>query len=90
MESRQTAATVGTLQPGALGMTMVTALLDVRATAAILGLSEKAVRHLIERRVLPHRRIGRRVVVLRNELERWLSDLPGIRLDELYAMEERR
>ena len=66
------------------------ALLDVRQAATVLGLTEKAVRRMIERRILPHRRIRRRVVVLRNELEQWLDALPGVTLDQVRAMEERR
>ncbi len=64
-------------------------ILDVRGAACLLGLTEKGLRHLIERRRIPHRRIGRRVVILRDELDRWLHDLPGISLEEVHAMQER-
>jgi hypothetical protein len=53
-------------------------LMDVSATAAYLGESEDAVRAQISRHVLPSRRWGKRVVVIRAELDQFLAQLPGV------------
>ncbi len=57
-------------------------LLDVRAVAEYLGESEKAVRAQISRGMLPHRRLGGRIVCRRAELEAYLEGLPGVSVDE--------
>jgi excisionase family DNA binding protein len=44
--------------------------------ARLLGASEVAARRLVERGALPSRRLGRRVVILREELEAHLRALP--------------
>jgi excisionase family DNA binding protein len=59
--------------------------LDVRATAAYLGTTEKTVRARIARGTLPHRRFGGRIVVLRAELEGFFSGLPGVSAEEARA-----
>lgn len=52
--------------------------------ARLLGCSELAVRRMVERGELPSRRWGRRVVVLRNELEAHLQSLrQPVRADAL-------
>src|SRR5262245_23852843 len=53
-------------------------VLDVAAGAAFLGTTEKAVRARVARRLLPHRRLNGRVVMLRGELLAFLDALPGI------------
>jgi len=57
-------------------------VLDVVSAALLLGATEKAVRQRIARRLLPFRRLGGRIVFLRAELETFLSDLPGVTVDE--------
>ncbi|MEK6801909.1 MAG: helix-turn-helix domain-containing protein [Nitrospirota bacterium] len=61
--------------------------LDVRAAAAFLGISEKAMRARVTRRLVPFRRLGERgrIVFLRAELEAFLSALDGCPLDEALA-----
>jgi len=54
------------------------ALLDVKAAATYLGGSERWLRRLLERGLVPCRRIGRNIVFKRNELEQFIDDLPGI------------
>ncbi|MGC4098227.1 MAG: helix-turn-helix domain-containing protein [Nitrospira sp.] len=54
------------------------ALLDVKSAAEFLGGSERWLRRLVERGVVPHRRIGRNLYFKRNELEQFVEDLEGI------------
>ena len=56
--------------------------LDVRTAAAILGTTEKTLRAMIERKLIPHRRLNSRIILLRNELESFLVGLPGCTTDE--------
>lgn len=51
-------------------------MLSVPEVANLLGKTELATRRMIERGELPARRWGRRIVVLRDELERHLRGLP--------------
>jgi hypothetical protein len=52
--------------------------LDVRSTAALLGGTELQTRGLISRELIPYRRLGGRIIVLRAELEAFLAGLPGV------------
>lgn len=52
-------------------------MLDVATAAQYLGVSEKAIRARIARRLLPHRRLGSRVVIPRADLEAFLAGLDG-------------
>jgi excisionase family DNA binding protein len=60
-------------------------LLDVRQTASLLGLSEKAVRSRVDRRLMPFRRLGGRVVFVRAELDAFVAALEGCGVDEAIA-----
>jgi hypothetical protein len=53
----------------------------IRDLVPILGWSELAIRREIERGTIPARRWGRRIVILRDELETFLQQLP--KCDEL-------
>ena len=64
--------------------------LDVRSTAALLGGSEYQTRGLIARGLIPYRRLGGRIIVLRGELETFLAGLPGITAEEARANVEAR
>ena len=48
----------------------------VRDLVPILGWSELAIRREIERGTIPARRWGRRIVILRDEFETFLQELP--------------
>lgn len=65
------------------------AILDVRGAASLLGMTDKALRRQVERGRVPFRRLGRKVIFLRNELEAWLHELPGVTLEGLNAIRER-
>jgi excisionase family DNA binding protein len=58
-------------------------LLDVQETAAMLGRSENAVRRMVERRQIPYRKNGRRVLFLESELSEFIEDLPGLSLADV-------
>ncbi len=58
-------------------------LLDVPETAAMLGRSENAVRRMVERRQIPYRKSGRRVLFLESELQAFIEALPGLSLEDV-------
>jgi excisionase family DNA binding protein len=57
-------------------------VLTVPEAALRLGISERACWQQIYRRRLPHRRWGKKVVILRNELEAFLGALPGVTAEQ--------
>ena len=63
-------------------------LLDVPETAAMLGRSENAVRRMVERRQIPYRKSGRRVLFLESELREFIEALPGFSLEDLREREK--
>jgi len=75
---------------GCLGKRTINgALLDVRAAAAFLGVTEKMLRARVARHQVPFRVWGGRVVFVRAELDRFLDQLPGCSLNELGTEELR-
>jgi hypothetical protein len=52
-------------------------VLDIPQVAHIIGRSELATRRAIERGQIPARRGGRRVVVLADDLDKFLASLPA-------------
>ncbi|MDQ7039111.1 MAG: helix-turn-helix domain-containing protein [Aquificota bacterium] len=54
-------------------------ILYVRDVAELLGTSEANVFQLVYRGKLPARRLGRRIIFLRTELEEYLKSLPRVR-----------
>jgi|JI10StandDraft_1071094.scaffolds.fasta_scaffold1763054_2 hypothetical protein len=66
------------------------AVMDVTAAAGFIGTTEKTIRGQVSRRLIPFRRLGGRIVFVRQEIEAWLASLEGCRLDEALAnMKER-
>ena len=57
-------------------------LLDIETASALLGCSQKTLRARVARCTIPFRRLGERIVFLRTELETFLSELPGVTVDE--------
>jgi len=53
--------------------------LTTEEVALLLGRTQKAIRRMVERGQLPYRKLGRRVLFLRAELEEFLEALPGLR-----------
>ena len=66
------------------------AALDVREASAFLGTTEKALRGMIDRQLVPYRRLNSRIILLRNELEYFLAGLPGVTLAEAKNNQEAR
>src|SRR5262249_61469266 len=60
-------------------------LRDVDGIAAILGSTPKQVRSQIARGLLPHRRLGGRIVFLPDEITEFLRKLPGVSADQALA-----
>jgi excisionase family DNA binding protein len=57
-------------------------LLYVADVASLLNCSQKSIRARVARHLLPHRRLGARVVFVRSELEQFIEMLPGTTLAE--------
>ena len=64
---------------------VVGAILYVSDAASYLNCSQKAIRSKVERQIIPYRRLGGRICFLRTELEQFITDLPGVGLDEARA-----
>lgn len=62
--------------------TMNGAAMDLRTAAGFLGGTEKQLRGLVERRLVPHRRLGVRIIFIKQQLEDWLASLPGTTVAE--------
>jgi hypothetical protein len=52
------------------------------ATAAHLNVTEKGLRKLVERRAIPFRKRGNRLIFDLQEIDAWVRSLPGVSLDE--------
>ena len=61
------------------------ALRDVAHQARELGITEKCLRAQVARGLIPHRRLGSRVVFLADEVSAYLRRLPGVSADEALA-----
>ena len=55
---------------------------SLREAAAFIGHTDKALRKLVERPVVPFRRAGRRLIFDLHALEEWLAHLPGVSVEE--------
>ncbi len=55
---------------------------DIHTLAAKMGASEKMVRGQVARKLLPHRKLGARIVFLPDEIRSYLAGLPGVSVDE--------
>jgi hypothetical protein len=66
------------------------AALDVRGASYFYGGTVKQTRGLVERRLIPFKRLGGRIIFLRAELETWLQSLAGCSLDEALENREAR
>lgn len=66
------------------------ALLDVRSGAGYLGTTEKALRGMVSRQLVPFRRLNGRIVFVRAELERFITELPGTPIEAVMSNLEAR
>ena len=58
------------------------ALVNIKSAAELLGLKEPTVRKYVMLRILPHRKLGTRVLFSPSELERWANERRVPTLDE--------
>jgi excisionase family DNA binding protein len=56
--------------------------LDIDSAAAHLGMTSRAVRARVGRGQLPFRRLGGRIIIPRDELERYIRALDGVSASE--------
>jgi hypothetical protein len=57
-------------------------VMSLKEYAERMGLTEKAARQQVARRLIPFRRIGGRIVISVTELELFLQRLPGVTVEE--------
>lgn len=57
-------------------------VLDVNTCGTVLGTSERVIRGLVAKKIIPYRRLGGRIVFIKTEIETWLANLSGCSLDE--------
>lgn len=67
---------------------MVTRHLTLEETAKLMGSTVKALRNRIARGHLPYRKLGRRVLIPADELEKFFATLPGRSAAEALATVE--
>ena len=58
------------------------AYLGVPEASAFLGISERSLRWHADKQLIPFRRLGRRIVFRRAELDAFFDRLPGVTLNE--------
>ena len=57
--------------------------MDAPETAALMKQTTTAIYRMVARGQIPYRKCGRRLLLRRSELERFLAGLPGKSLDEV-------
>jgi hypothetical protein len=60
-------------------------VMDVATAASFIGVTPKAIRGQVTRRLIPFRRLGGRIVFIRREIETWLTSLEGCPVEEALA-----
>ena len=50
--------------------------------AVFLGMTQKALRKRVERKTIPFRRAGKRLIFDLAELQEWVASLPGVTTEE--------
>lgn len=56
--------------------------LTVDGVAELLGKNRRAVERMVERRLVPYRKHGKRIIFSRVELAAFFDKLPGVTLEE--------
>jgi excisionase family DNA binding protein len=64
--------------------------LTIDGLAELLGKKRKAVEKLVERRLVPYRKLGKRIIFSRSELTKFFDKLPGVTLEEAERRVEER
>jgi len=63
-------------------------LLGVEEASEMLGRSQNALRRMVERKQIPYRKSGRRVLFLESELRAFIDALPGLSLEDVREREK--
>ena len=63
---------------------------SIDEAAQQIGKTPRAVRNLIARNFMPHRKIGRSIIIPRADLERFLTELPGLSTDDALTRVKER
>jgi hypothetical protein len=58
---------------------------DVATQAASLGVKERMLRSQVARGLIPHRRLGGRIIFLADEVSAFLRALPGVSAEQALA-----
>jgi predicted DNA-binding transcriptional regulator AlpA len=58
-------------------------ILNLKECSLYLRRSESSLRNLILRRQVPFKKLGGRLVFLKDELEAWIQTSPGVSLEQL-------
>ena len=58
-------------------------ILNAKQVAEFLGRSPAAVRNLVLRRCIPYRKLAGRLVFLKNEIDEWIRNAPGLSINDL-------
>jgi excisionase family DNA binding protein len=64
--------------------------LTIDGVAQLFGKKRKAVEKMVERRLLPFRKHGKRIIFSRSELTEFFDKLPGVTLEEAERRVEER
>lgn len=65
-------------------------LLGIPEAADVLGVTEKMLRNRVDRRLVPFRRWGSRIVFRKNDLDEWWEALPGCSIAEALENDSQR
>ena len=60
-----------------------TKYLDTAQCAEYIIRSPGAVRNLVMRRAIPFRKLGGRLLFLREEIDKWIEKAPGLRFEDM-------
>jgi excisionase family DNA binding protein len=63
--------------------------MSTSTAAAYLGCTTTALYKLVARQAIPYRKKGKKLLFLRSELEQFLRELPGLRLEDLATRDLR-
>jgi excisionase family DNA binding protein len=61
--------------------------LTTDGVAELTGRTRRAIEKMVERRQIPFRKHGKRVIFKRSEIERFLDSLPGLTLEDIQTRE---
>ena len=56
---------------------------DTKQAGQFLKRSPAAVRNMVLRRIIPHRKVAGRLIFIRKELEEWVRRSPGVSIKDL-------